>query len=149
LLLTGISPWFAPIVGLILVFGISDSVTLVAEQGIRQRRTPDALRSRVMAASEATWQLALPASYLIAGAILGVVGPQGVYALGGVAAVLAALILVPVLLQMRREAALVSEHPDVDASTEPVGAPASIVERHAVDGSVAGSPAATQRASLD
>jgi MFS family permease len=106
LLLTGISPWFAPIIALILVFGISDSVTLVAEQGIRQRRTPDPLRSRVMAASEATWQLALPAAYLLAGALLGVVGPQGIYALGGVAAVLAAAILLPVFLRLRREAAL-------------------------------------------
>jgi MFS family permease len=149
LLLTGISPWFAPIVGLILVFGISDSVTLVAEQGIRQRRTPDALRSRVMAASEATWQLALPASYLIAGAILGVVGPQGVYALGGVAAVLAAIILIPVLVQMRREGASAPEHLDRDAAVEPAGESASIAEHHAVEGFVAGSPTATQRASRE
>src|SRR4051812_27325134 len=109
LLLTGISPWFTPIIALILLFGISVSVTLVAEQGIRQRRTPDQLRSRVMAASEATWQLALPAAYLLAGALLDVVGPQGIYALGGVAAVLAAIVLIPVLLQMRREAAAVAD----------------------------------------
>jgi predicted MFS family arabinose efflux permease len=103
LLLTGVSPWFSPIIALILLFGISDSVTLVAEQGIRQRRTPDPLRSRVMAASEATWQLALPAAYLLAGALLHVVGPQGIYALGGAAAVLAAIVLIPVLMQLRRE----------------------------------------------
>ncbi|MFL5767729.1 MAG: MFS transporter [Actinomycetota bacterium] len=103
LLLTGISPWFSPIIALILLFGISDSVTLVAEQGIRQRRTPDPLRSRVMAASEATWQLALPAAYLLAGALLNLVGPQGIYALGGAAAVVAAIVLIPVVRQLRRE----------------------------------------------
>jgi MFS family permease len=128
LILTGVSPWFTPIIALILLFGISDSVTLVAEQGIRQRRTPDPLRSRVMAASEATWQLALPAAYLLAGAIIGVVGPQGVYALGGVAAVLAAAVLIPVLQQLRRENRAQASDPAATGSA-PVAYPSEQADR--------------------
>ena len=143
LLLTGVSPWFVPIIALILLFGISDSVTLVAEQGIRQRRTPDPLRSRVMAASEATWQLALPASYLLAGALLGVVGPQGIYALGGVAALVAATVLIPVLLQLRREQGRESD----ERVSEVLEDPSEISKDAAADaGFVAGSPASTPAA---
>jgi MFS family permease len=151
LLLTGVSPWFAPIIGLILLFGISDSVTMVAEQGIRQRRTPDPLRSRVMAASEATWQLALPAAYLLAGALLGVVGPQGIYALGGVAAVLAALVLVPVLIQVRREEAPTPERLVAEDAVEPAEEPTRAGDGSAAEGYVAGSPASapSPRASRD
>jgi MFS family permease len=149
LLLTGVSPWFAPIIGLILAFGISDSVVLVAEQGIRQRRTPDALRSRVMAASEATWQLALPASYLLAGALLGVVGPQGIYALGGVAALLATLILIPVLVRIRRERTPVADRvPDgepIAPSGETPAMPATLGD----PGFSSGPPAPTSSASRD
>jgi MFS family permease len=108
--LIGVSPWFSPIIALVVVFGIGDSFCLVAEQGIRQRRTPDPLRSRVMAASEATWQFMLPVSYLLAGVALGAVGPQGVYALGGIGAFLAALLLIPVLVQARRDGTLTPEH---------------------------------------
>jgi MFS family permease len=41
----GIAIWLSPIFGLVLVFnvvwGVGDAVTVVAEQGIIQRRTPD------------------------------------------------------------------------------------------------------------
>jgi MFS family permease len=114
--LIGVSPWFPPIIALVLVFGIGDSFCLVAEQGIRQRRTPDPLRSRVMAASEATWQFVLPVSYLLAGVVLNAVGPQGVYAIGGAAAFGAALVLVPVLRQARAAGSL---RPDPEVAPQP------------------------------
>jgi MFS family permease len=114
--LIGVSPWFPPIIALVLVFGIGDSFCLVAEQGIRQRRTPDPLRSRVMAASEATWQFVLPVSYLLAGVVLDAVGPQGVYAIGGAAAFGAALVLVPVLRQARAAGSL---RPDPEVAPQP------------------------------
>jgi MFS family permease len=92
-----LSPVFWPIVAFGLVMGVGDSVGMIADQGVRQRRTPDAIRSRVMAASDAAWQLALGVAFLLAGPVLAVVGPQGTYAVGGIAAALTTLILLPIL----------------------------------------------------
>jgi MFS family permease len=67
----------------------------VAENGIMQRRTPDAVRSRTMAAFEAVISLGLAVSYIVAGPMLNAVGPQGTYLIGGVAALAAAVMLAP------------------------------------------------------
>lgn len=97
----GLSPIFWPVVAFGLVMGIGDSVGLIADQSIRQRRTPDDIRSRVMAVSDGAWQLALGIAFLIAGPVLALVGPQGTYSIGGVAAAITALALLPML---RRDA---------------------------------------------
>ena len=97
----GLSPIFWPVVAFGLLMGVGDSVGLIADQSIRQRRTPDDIRSRVMAVSDAAWQLALGVAFLIAGPVLVLVGPQGTYSIGGVAAGITALALLPML---RRDA---------------------------------------------
>ena len=48
-----LSPWFAPVLVLILVSGVADAVVMMADRNIQQRRTPDVVRSRVVSASEA------------------------------------------------------------------------------------------------
>ncbi len=98
---TGISPLFGPILALTLFWGLGDGLTVVAEQGIRQRRTPDAVRSRVMAASDGIVHVGLAVSFGLAAVVLPAVGPQGIYAIGGVAALLAAAVLAPVLRSAR------------------------------------------------
>lgn len=98
---TGVSPAFGPILVLTLFWGLGDGLTVVAEQGIRQRRTPDAVRSRVMAASDGIVHVGLAVSFGLAAVVLPAVGPQGVYAIGGVAALLAAAVLAPVLRSAR------------------------------------------------
>jgi len=96
-----VSPWFAPILALVLVSGVGDAVTLVAEQGIQQRRTPDAVRSRVMAASEGLVSLSFVVGLAFAGIVLRAVGPQGVYAIGGLTGAIGALVLLPALRRAR------------------------------------------------
>jgi MFS family permease len=93
----GLSPIFWPVVAFGLVMGIGDAVGLIADQSIRQRRTPDDIRSRVMAVSDGAWQLALGIAFLIAGPVLAIVGPQGTYSIGGAAAAITALALLPML----------------------------------------------------
>jgi predicted MFS family arabinose efflux permease len=93
----GLSPIFWPVVAFGLVMGIGDAVGLIADQSIRQRRTPDDIRSRVMAVSDGAWQLALGIAFLIAGPVLALVGPQGTYSIGGAAAAITALALLPML----------------------------------------------------
>jgi hypothetical protein len=77
--------------------GIAEGAGSVAEQGIVQRRTPDAVRSRVIAASEATLLVAFAASFAVAAPIIHVFGVQGTYVIAAAASVAAAAILVPAM----------------------------------------------------
>jgi ENTS family enterobactin (siderophore) exporter len=96
-----VSPWFLPILAMALLSGVGDAVVLVAEQGIQQRRTPDAVRSRVMSASDAIVTVSYAASLGLAGVTLRAVGPQHVYAIGGLTALIGAAVLMPVLRSAR------------------------------------------------
>ncbi len=90
---------FAPAYPLVLVslsaMGTCDGLTIVAENGIMQRRTPDAIRSRTMAAFEAVLSLGLAVAYLLAGPVLEAIGPRAIYVVGGAAAFAAACLLFP------------------------------------------------------
>jgi MFS family permease len=99
----GLAPWFWVVLVSLLVMGTADGLTIVAENGIMQRRTPDAVRSRTMAAFEALLSLGLFVAYLSAIPLLRAVEPQRIYLIGGIAAAAAAAMLVP-LLALRREA---------------------------------------------
>jgi MFS family permease len=86
----------------LFIMGTADGMTMVAENGIMQRRTPDAVRSRTMAAFEAILSLGLAIAYVLAGPVLRAIGPQPVYRLGGLTALIAAIALAP-LVRLRRE----------------------------------------------
>lgn len=96
-----ISPWFASVLVLILLAGTADAVTMVAETGIQQRRTPDVVRSRVTAASEAVIHVALAAGFALGGPALHLLGPRGVYAVGGGLGLLGAAVLLPIVRSSR------------------------------------------------
>jgi MFS family permease len=86
----------------LLVMGTSDGISIVAENGIMQRRTPDAVRSRTMAALEAVLSLGLAIAYLAAGPVLRLVEAQTVYAIAGAFAIGATLVLLP-LVRLRAD----------------------------------------------
>jgi MFS family permease len=81
----------------LLVMGVCDGISIVAENGVMQRRTPDAVRSRTMAAMEAVLSLGLAVAYLAAGPVMNVVEPQTIYVIAGVFAVGATVVLLPLL----------------------------------------------------
>ena len=91
----GFAPLFVLVLVALFLMGTFDGLTIVAENGIMQRRTPDAIRSRTMAGFEAVLSFGLAIAYLVAGPALAFVGAQGVYRIGGVTAALAALTLLP------------------------------------------------------
>jgi MFS family permease len=95
-IVTGLSPWFVLVLGAILVMGIGDGVSLVAEQGIVQRRTPDAVRSRVSGAFDAVVHIGMAVSYVIAGPAVSWLGARGVYVVGGVAAFIGVFLAMPI-----------------------------------------------------
>lgn len=90
----GISPWFAPIVGFNLLIGLADSLDLIAGQGIRQRRTPDVVLGRVIAANSSMCVLAQMVGYGASGLLAPVVGPQGVYLICGAVVAASAVICI-------------------------------------------------------
>jgi MFS family permease len=121
----GFAPSFVPVLVCLLAMGTTDGLTMVAETGITQRRTPDAVRSRVMAAFEAVLSFGLAVAYLMAGPVLEALGPQATYRLGGVSALAAALLLVP-LLALRRiggpgDGATTAAEGEVRDHEEPLG----------------------------
>ena len=99
----GFLPLFWLVLLSLFLMGTCDGVSIVAENGIMQRRTPDAVRSRTVAAFEAVLSFGLAIAYILAAPVLRAVGPQAVYRVGGAGALCAALILLP-LARLRREA---------------------------------------------
>ena len=99
-----LSPSFWPVLVLLLLSGAADALIMIADRSIQQRRTPDAVRSRVVSASEAMVTLALTAGFALGGPILELVGPRAAYAIGGVGGFIGAVVLLPVLRASRTPA---------------------------------------------
>jgi predicted MFS family arabinose efflux permease len=97
-----LSPWFPPVLALLLVCGAADAVIMIADRSIQQRRTPDAVRSRVVGASEAMIDIALSIGFVLGGPAVAALGPRATYAIGGACGLLGAVVLVPVLRASRR-----------------------------------------------
>jgi predicted MFS family arabinose efflux permease len=117
-----VSPWFAPILVIALLSGMGDAIVLVAEQGIQQRRTPDAVRSRVIATSEGLTSIAFVLGFAAAGVVLRAVGPRNVYAIGGLTAAIGALVLLPILRRGSEREAVeldVATAEDAEAASAP------------------------------
>jgi MFS family permease len=96
-----VSPWFSPILFLMFLMGFGDAMSEVADQGIRQRRTPDAVRSRLFASMEALVHLAVAVAYVMAAGALALLGPQGVYGVAGLTSLAAAVLLWPTVRRLR------------------------------------------------
>jgi predicted MFS family arabinose efflux permease len=96
----GVAGWFAVVLSGMAFAGIAEGAGSVAEQGIVQRRTPDAVRSRVIAASEAALLVAFAASFGFASPIIHIAGVQGTYVIAAAASIAAAAILVPAMRRL-------------------------------------------------
>jgi MFS family permease len=120
----GLSGIFGLVLVSLLVMGICDGLTIVAENGVMQRRTPDAVRSRTMAALEAVLSIGLAVSYLAAGPILQVVAPQMAYVIAGVFAAGATVVLLP-LVRLDTDGRR-SGGDGTEAEQPTVGAPATV-----------------------
>jgi MFS family permease len=101
----GLSPWFWVIVALSFAFGLADGTTFVAEQNLRQRRAPDAIRSRVAAAFVGVLNVLLAISYVAAAAVVPAIGPQATYLIGGITAGLAVFVLLRTRRYLREDEA--------------------------------------------
>jgi MFS family permease len=91
----------APVLGValagMLAAGAAEGAVSVVEQGILQRRTPDAVRSRAAAAIETASLGAFALSFPAAGPLVSAAGVHGVYVVAAAGCAAAALVLVPAM----------------------------------------------------
>ena len=90
-----LSPWFGLVLVWVFIFGLTDGPTLVVEQNLLQRRTPDVVRGRVMGAWDTFMHGSLVVALMLGGVVVHALGPKGAYAVGGVMGVVATLLLLP------------------------------------------------------
>ncbi|MGN6377602.1 MAG: MFS transporter [Gaiellales bacterium] len=83
-----------------LAAGCAEGAVSVAEQGILQRRTPDAVRSRATAVTEAGMLAAFALSFPPAGFLIQLIGVRGVYAMAAIGGLLAGAVLVPAMRRL-------------------------------------------------
>ena len=79
------------------VAGCSDAIVDVAVELSFQRRSPDAVRSRVVAGLEGIFLIGLAVSFLFAGAFVNAFGAKAAYGLAGLGCTVTALLLLPLL----------------------------------------------------
>jgi MFS family permease len=80
-----------------LLAGAAEGAVTVIEQGILQRRTPDAVRSRAAAAIETAALGAFALSFPAAGPLITAAGVHGVYVVAAAGCSASALVLVPAM----------------------------------------------------
>jgi MFS family permease len=96
------APLLAVAVVLLAAGGIADGIATVAEETLVQRRVPDAVRSRVVAAIETAILIALAMSFGFAGFLVDAVGPRLTYIVAGAMFGTGALVIAVVLRHERR-----------------------------------------------
>jgi MFS family permease len=94
------APVFAVALAGMATAGLAEGAVSVSEQGILQRRTPDAVRSRATAATEAAILAAFALSFPAAGFLIGLLGVRGVYLLAAFGCAASALILIAAMREL-------------------------------------------------
>jgi MFS family permease len=113
-----LAPVFAVAVAWVAVFGIADGPTLVIEQNVLQRRTPDVVRSRVVGAFETVMHGGLSFALLLGAVVMPHLGPKGTYGLAGVLALVGACLSMPLLRWLPGPAS--AAPPELEPSFNPV-----------------------------
>jgi MFS family permease len=91
------APAFGFVLVAMLVAGASDGLVDVGVELMLQRLSPDAVRSRVIAALEAIFLLGLTLAFVFAGPLVDAWGPRAAYAVAGAGLGVTALMLLPLL----------------------------------------------------
>jgi predicted MFS family arabinose efflux permease len=128
--LVGVSPVFWPVLVFLFLNGGFDAMSIVAIRGIQQRRSPDAVRSRVMASTDALWNLGVAFGYAVAGPLVTVIGPRSLYVAAGLGALIGTWILLPLWRLAPEDDAIEEAEPSAsptftsaeDLETAPAGA---------------------------
>jgi MFS family permease len=93
-LVVGFAPLFLLALAGMAVVGAADGVWMVAHEYLVQRVTPDAIRSRVFAGSEAVYLAGISIGLIAAGGLISAVGAANTFKVGAAGSVLACLLLI-------------------------------------------------------
>lgn len=99
----GAAPWFVLLLVMLFLNGLTDSISMVAETNIAQRRAPEAVRTRVMGAMMMIPGVAFVVSFAGAGFIINAIGARGAYVAAGFLELGAAMISYPIIKRLRRD----------------------------------------------
>jgi len=102
-------PWFPAALACMAIAGGTDAVSTVAFQNMSQRRTPDAVRSRVMAAIDTAVTGTLALSFVAAGPFINAMGARASYAAAGISCLLGAAVLLPIMVRGRQRESATDE----------------------------------------
>jgi MFS family permease len=95
-LIVGFAPTFMLALAGMALVGAADGIWLVAHENVMQRVTPDAIRSRVFAGSEAVYLAGLSVGLLGAGGLIAALGAAGTFRVGAVGSIVACVLLAAV-----------------------------------------------------
>jgi MFS family permease len=98
----GLAPRLWWVAGALVLMGVGDGMASVGAIGLLQRRSPDAVRGRVVASLGTVMNLGLAVSYIAAASVVHRFGPRGTYVVGGVIAGLALPFVVPTFRSERQ-----------------------------------------------
>ena len=90
----GLTPLFTLVLIGMAVAGVADGVWMVAHENLVQRLTPDTIRSRVFAASEAIYLSGISVGLVGAGCLIAVFGAASTFQIGAATAIVGCLVLV-------------------------------------------------------
>lgn len=93
-LMVGLAPVFALALAGMAVVGAADGVWIVAHENLVQNETPDAIRSRVFAGSEAVYLAGISFGLIGAGGLISAVGAASTFQVGALASIMGFLLLV-------------------------------------------------------
>lgn len=118
-LIVGAAPVFAVALGGMAVAGAADGVWMVAHENLVQRGTPDAIRSRVFAGSEAVYLAGISMGLVVAGAMISLIGAAGTFEVGAAGSLVACLVLLGTSISSARSAAEVRGRRGTTAANAP------------------------------
>ncbi len=97
-LMIGFAPVFMIALSGMALAGAADGIWMVAHENVVQRVTPDAIRSRVFAGSEAVYLAGLSIGLIGAGGLIATFGAAGTFRIGAVGSIVACVLLAAVVV---------------------------------------------------
>jgi MFS family permease len=111
-LMVGFAPGFILALAGMAVVGAADGVWMVAHENVVQRVTPDAIRSRVFAGSEAVYMTGLSVGFIGAGGLIAAFGAAGTFRVGAVGSIVACVLLAAVTITFAKSSSKVGRRED-------------------------------------
>ena len=127
-LMVGLAPVFSLALAGMALAGAADGIWMVAHENLVQRVTPDAIRSRVFAGSEAVYMGGISVGLIWAGGLISVIGAASTFQIGAVTSILGCFFLLGTTHSLRSTASAERDRRLTALRTVPASASAAARE---------------------